>query len=194
LKEAEQLAIDSRAQWRRWLTRHHTRPTGIWLVTWKKASGGAHVPYGDIVEEALAFGWIDSKPRALDEQRTMLWLAPRKAGTGWSAPNKARIERMASLGMLHAAGIAKIDAAKRDGSWTRLDAVEQLVVPPDLATALKRRPPASKHFDAFPRSAKRAILEWIEQAKRTETRAKRIDETASLAQENKRANQWRPKS
>jgi uncharacterized protein YdeI (YjbR/CyaY-like superfamily) len=192
LKDAEQLEIDSRAQWRRWLTRHHTRTSGVWLVTWKKTSDGPHVPYDDIVEEALAFGWIDSKPRALDAQRTMLWLAPRKAGTGWSAPNKARIARMTAAGLMHAAGEAKIEAAKRDGSWTRLDAVERLVVPPDLAAALNRRPPATQNFEAFPRSVKRAILEWIEQAKRPETRARRVEETASLAQKNERANQWRP--
>jgi uncharacterized protein YdeI (YjbR/CyaY-like superfamily) len=194
LSTEEQVPIDSRAQWRRWLTRHHTRNTGIWLVTWKKASGGPHVAYDDIVEEALAFGWIDSKPRVLDDERTMLWLAPRKAGTGWSAPNKARIERMTAAGSMHAAGLAKIDAARGDGSWTKLDAVEQLVVPTDLAAALKRLPPAAKNFAAFPRSAKRGILEWIEQAKKPETRAKRIEQTTSLAQKNERANQWRPKT
>jgi uncharacterized protein YdeI (YjbR/CyaY-like superfamily) len=190
LKE-QQVEIRSRAQWRRWLTAHHTQDAGIWLVTWKKNSGGPNVPYEDIVEEALAFGWVDSKPRALDEQRTMLWLAPRKASAGWSAPNKARIARMTQAGLMHAAGLAKIEAAQRDGSWTKLDAVEQLVVPPDLAAALKRLPPAAKNFDAFPRSAKRGILEWIEQAKKPETRARRIDDTARLAQNNERANQWR---
>lgn len=153
-----------------------------------------HVPNNDVVEEALAFGWIDSKPRALDGERTMLWLAPRKAGTGWSALNKARIERMAAAGLMHAAGLAKIEAAQRDGSWTKLDAIERLVVPPDLAAALKKRPPAAKHFDAFPRSAKRGILEWIEQAKRAQTRAKRVEEAACLAQKNERANQWRAKT
>jgi uncharacterized protein YdeI (YjbR/CyaY-like superfamily) len=193
LKE-QQVEVKSRAQWRRWLATHHTQAEGIWLVTWKKASGGPHVTNDEIVEEALAFGWIDSKPRALDEQRTMLWLAPRKAGTGWSAPNKARIERMTAAGLLHAAGFAKIEAARRDGSWTKLDAVEQLSVPPDLATALNKLPPAAKHFDAFPRSAKRGILEWIEQAKRPQTRANRVEETATLAQHNQRANQWRPKT
>jgi uncharacterized protein YdeI (YjbR/CyaY-like superfamily) len=193
LKEL-QVEIKSRAQWRRWLISHHTQAEGIWLVTWKKNSGGAHVTNDEIVEEALAFGWIDSKPRALDEQRTMLWLAPRKARTGWSAPNKARIQRMTAAGRMHAAGLAKIEAAQRDGSWTKLDAVEQLSVPPDLAAALKKLPPAAKHFDAFPRSAKRGILEWIEQAKRAETRARRVEETATLARQNERANQWRPKT
>ena len=190
----QQVEVESRAQWRRWLMARHTQGDGIWLVTWKKTSGGPYVSYNDIVEEALAFGWIDSKPRALDDARTMLWLAPRKAGTGWSALNKARIERMTTAGLMAPAGQQKIEAAKQDGSWAKLDAVEQLVVPPDLAAALHKRPAAARNFDTFPRSAKRGILEWIEQAKRPETRAKRIEETASLAQKNERANQWTPKA
>jgi uncharacterized protein YdeI (YjbR/CyaY-like superfamily) len=194
LSAEEQLAIDSRAGWRRWLMRNHARSQGLWLVTWKKRSGGPHVPYDDVVEEALAFGWIDSKPRTLDEQRSMLWLAPRKAGTGWSAPNKARVARLVAAGLMHPAGHAKVEAARRDGSWTRLDAVEAGLVPPDLADALQRLPPAASNFAAFPRSARRGILEWIEQAKKPETRAGRIDETARLAQVQQRANQWQAKT
>jgi uncharacterized protein YdeI (YjbR/CyaY-like superfamily) len=182
--------IESRAQWRRWLGKHHARPDGLWLVTWKKTSGGPHVSYDEVVEEALAHGWIDSKSRALDAERSMLWLAPRKPRTGWSAPNKARVERLLAAKRMHPAGLAKIETAKEDGSWTKLDAVEQLTVPPDLAAALKRQPPAAAHFDSFPRSVKRGILEWIVQAKRPETRARRIDETARLARRNERANQW----
>jgi uncharacterized protein YdeI (YjbR/CyaY-like superfamily) len=194
LSAEEQLVIESRAAWRRWLARHHARADGLWLVTWKKRSGGPHVPYEDVVEEALAFGWIDSKARALDEQRSMLWLAPRKAGTGWSAPNKMRVARLVEVGLMHAAGRAKVEAAQRDGSWTKLDAVERGEVPPDLAAALQQRPPAAQHFEAFPRSARRGILEWIEQAKKPETRARRVEETARLAQHNQRANQWAPKT
>jgi uncharacterized protein YdeI (YjbR/CyaY-like superfamily) len=193
-EDAEQLQIDSRAQWRRWLAKHHARTEGLWLVTWKKASGGPYVSYDDVVEEAVAQGWIDSKSRALDGERSMLWLAPRKPRTGWSAPNKARVERLLAAKLMHAAGSAKIEAAQRDGSWEKLDAVEQLTVPSDLAAALKRQPPAAAHFDAFPRSIKRGILEWIVQAKKPETRARRIDDTARLAQRNERANQWARKN
>jgi uncharacterized protein YdeI (YjbR/CyaY-like superfamily) len=191
---AEQLQIESRSQWRRWLAKHHARTDGLWLVTWKKTSRGPHVSYDDVVEEAVAHGWIDSKSRALDGERSMLWLAPRKPRTGWSAPNKARVERLLAAKLMHAAGLAKIEAAQRDGSWAKLDAVEQLTVPPDLAAALKQHPPAAAHFDAFPRSVKRGILEWIVQAKKPETRARRIDDTARLAQRNERANQWARKT
>jgi uncharacterized protein YdeI (YjbR/CyaY-like superfamily) len=180
----------TRAQWRTWLKKHHTRDDGVWFISFKKAANQPTVSYDEAVEEALCFGWVDSKPRKLDEQRSMLWFAPRKAGSGWSAPNKARIAKMMAAGLMAPAGLAKIEAAKADGSWTALDAVEALHVPPDLAQALAKHPPASANFDAFPRSAKRGILEWISHAKRAETRVARIAQTAELAQRNERANQW----
>lgn len=179
----------SRKQWRDWLQGHHGRTEGIWLVVWKKASGQANLDYDAAVDEALCFGWIDSKPRSLDERRSMRWFAPRKPGTGWSRANKLRIERAIAGGGMTVAGMAKIDAAKRDGSWAKLDDVENLIIPPDLALALTRTR-GTAHFDAFPRTVKRSILEWIGQAKRPKTRAMRIDQTAVLAARNERANQW----
>jgi uncharacterized protein YdeI (YjbR/CyaY-like superfamily) len=179
------------AEWRAWLEEHHTQPQGVWLVSYKKATGKPAVTYDEAVEEALAWGWIDSKGNKLDDERTMLWFAPRKKGTGWSRPNKERIERLLADGRMTPAGLAKIEAAKQDGSWTALDAVEALEVPDDLAAALEGYPDARTHWEAFPRSAKRGILEWISNAKTAPTRAKRIEETARLAQNNERANQWR---
>ena len=123
----------------------------------------------------------------------MLWFAPRKPRTGWSRPNKERVGRLIAAGLMMPAGLAKIEAAKRDGSWTKLDSVEDLDVPPDLLTALTTLPDALARFTAFPRSVKRGILEWILNAKREETRAKRIAETATLAARNERANQWKPR-
>lgn len=181
----------SRAEWRAWLEQNYTRPEGVWLVTNKKASGKPQLSYDESVEEALCFGWIDSKGRKLDDERTMLWFAPRKARTGWSRPNKERIERMIAAGKMTEAGQAKIDAAKKDGSWTMLDAVEALEIPDDLASEFEQYDSARANFEAFPRSAKRGILEWIVQAKTAETRAKRVAETARLAEQNQRANQWR---
>ncbi len=184
---------DTLAGWRDWLAANHTRAEGVWLITYKKTAGKPTISYEESVEEALCFGWVDSKGSKLDDERTMLWFAPRKAGSGWSRPNKERVERLIAAGRMTPAGLAKIKAAQADGSWTLLDAVENLEVPDDLAAEFARYPDARAHFDAFPRSARRGILEWIVQAKRPETRAKRIAETARLAQENERANQWRPK-
>jgi uncharacterized protein YdeI (YjbR/CyaY-like superfamily) len=181
----------TRAEWRAWLLVHHARDEGVWLITYKKATGKPRVEYVDAVEEALCFGWVDSKPNKLDDERSILWFAPRKGGTGWSKPNKERVERMIAAGLMTPAGLAKVNAAMKDGTWTMLDAVEALEIPPDLVKALKSYKTAMANFDAFPRSAKRGILEWILQAKKPETRAKRVEETARLAAENIRANQWR---
>lgn len=181
----------SRAEWRAWLERHHARAEGVWFVGYKKATGKPRIEYGEAVEEALCFGWVDSNPGKLDAERSVLWFAPRKPGTGWSRANKERVERLIAAGLMAPAGLAKVEAAKADGSWAKLDAVEALEVPADLARALADRPPAAEHFGAFPRSVKRGILEWVAAARRPQTRAKRVEETARLAAENKRANQWR---
>lgn len=191
---ADAVQVDSRAGWRRWLSANHSRSTGIWLVTWRKDSGRSHLPYDAVVEEALCFGWIDSKPRKLDAARTMLWIAPRKPGSGWSRANKQRIERLLAAGRIAPPGLARIEAARRDGSWSKLDAVEDLVVPEDLAVALAALPPAAARFAEFPRSVRRGILEWIGNAKRAETRSARVRETAVLAARGERANQWRPRA
>jgi len=188
--KGEQVQVERCEEWREWLAENHEQSYGIWLVTFKKHCKEKYVSYDAVVEEALCFGWIDSLPRKLDEERTMLWMAPRKPGSGWSKLNKERIEKMIEAGRMTVAGLAKIEAAKQDGSWSLLDAIAALEIPPDLQTALHANPTAQQNFEAFPKSAKRGILEWIASAKRPETRAKRIEETARLAAENKRANQW----
>ena len=190
--EYEQVEITSRAQWRAWLTEHSGESPGIWLVTFKKAAGDRYVRYADVVEEALCFGWIDGQARKLDGERSQLLLTPRRKGSGWSRPNKERVGRLLAAGHIEPPGLAAIERAKADGSWTALDDIENLVEPDDLRAALDRDPEARWHWDAFPRSAKRGILEWIAAAKRPETREKRVAVTAESAARGVRANQWRP--
>jgi uncharacterized protein YdeI (YjbR/CyaY-like superfamily) len=192
LDTLERVEVTSRAQWRAWLKKHHTRTEGIWLVHWKKARPDKHIGYDAIVEEALCFGWIDSLPRKLDEERTMLYLSPRKPKSMWSKLNKERIVRMEAEGSMTLAGRAKIEAAQEDGSWNTLDAVDALVTPKELAAALARNKTARKHFEAFPQSARKMILYWIGSARTTATRDKRIGETVTLAAKNIRANQGKP--
>jgi uncharacterized protein YdeI (YjbR/CyaY-like superfamily) len=181
----------TRAEWRNWLEQHHTQQEGTWLISYKKSTGKPRVDYQEAVEEALCFGWIDSKGNKLDDKRSMLWMAPRKARTGWSKLNKTRIEKLMADGLMMPAGLAKVETAKQDGSWNALDGVEALEIPPDLKKAFVADETAKQYFDAFPRSAKRSILEWIASAKKPETRARRIEETVTLAAKNIRANQWR---
>lgn len=184
---AGQREFRSRDALRRWFEKNHASADPFWLVTWKKHAGGRYLPYDEIVDELLCFGWIDSRTRRLDEDRTMLYVSPRKPGSSWSGSNKRRIARLAKEGRLTPAGTACVDAAKKDGSWTFLDDVERLEVPPDLARALDGNPRARNHFDAFNASAKKIILHWIKTAKRDDTRAHRVSETVRLAAQNVRA-------
>jgi uncharacterized protein YdeI (YjbR/CyaY-like superfamily) len=184
MKDYPQVEIGSLEDWHDWLSRNADTSDSIWLIRWKKGEG-PYVPYDELVDEALCFGWIDSLPRRLDESRSMLLMSPRRPGSGWSTVNKGKIERLREAGRLTPRGIAIIEAAIQDGSWTRLDSAGALEVADDLAQALKHKG-ARKNFDTFPASARRGILEWIDQAKRPETRRQRIEATASAATEDRR--------
>lgn len=180
--------VTSREGWRAWLAENNGQPDGVWVVTHRKRPGAPHVPYGDIVDEALCFGWIDSLPRKLDDERTMVFVSPRRGGSAWSRVNKDRIARLSAEGRMAPAGLARIEAAKADGSWAALDDVETLVPPADLAAALAADPAAAACFAAFPPSSRRGILEWIAAARRPKTRAARIAETVARAAKNRKAN------
>ena len=180
--------ITDRKQWRAWLKKNHKQAEGIWLVSWKKHTPH-YVTYADTVEEALCFGWIDSISRKLDDDRRMQYFCPRKRRSVWSRPNKERIEKLIAAGSMTAAGLAKIEAAKADGSWGSLDAIENLVMPVDLKKALTRNKLAKDHFDAFPPSSRKIILYWIESAKTERTRIARIEKTVDLAEKGIRPDQ-----
>lgn len=139
------------------------------------------------MEEALCVGWVDSTGRNLDDERSIQWFAPRRARSAWARSNKERVERLMAAGLMQPAGLAAIEEAKRNGMWTLLDDVENLLVPDDLAAALAARPPGRETWDAFPRSARRAMLEWVVQARRPETRADRIARIAEGASRGERA-------
>jgi uncharacterized protein YdeI (YjbR/CyaY-like superfamily) len=178
----------NRQEWRDWLLHHYRTAAGVWLIYYKKQSGRPYVAYDDAVEEALCFGWIDSRSNALDDERYLQLFTPRKPRSPWSRPNKQRVERLIEQGLMTPAGYALIEAAQRDGSWNMYDAVEDLVMPNDLREALAANDLARLNFDMFSNSSKRNILWWIASAKRPETRHKRIEETVRLAAENIKAH------
>lgn len=165
-----------RAAWRAWLAANHASATGAWAVTYRRTSGRPVVSYDDLVEEALCFGWIDSRPGKLDEARTMLRFTPRKRGSVWSRPNKERVARLIADGRMTPAGLRVIEAARADGSWDALNQIDELLVPPDLAAALATDPSAARGFEAMSASMKKPILFWVASAKRPETRVRRIAE------------------
>jgi uncharacterized protein YdeI (YjbR/CyaY-like superfamily) len=190
--DPEIVAPADRASWRAWLAVHHERPRGVWLLIRKKGSSAPGISYEDAAQEALCFGWIDGQANRHDDDHFRVWLAPRKPNSVWSVVNKRRVADLAARGLIEPAGQAVIDRAKANGSWDALNASDALEVPDDLADALDASPPARANFDAFPPSTRKQILAWIGSAKRPETRAKRVAQTAELAARNIRANQPRP--
>jgi uncharacterized protein YdeI (YjbR/CyaY-like superfamily) len=185
------LEITSLAELDAWLETNGATAGSIWLVTWKKHHPDRHVPYCDVVDVALCHGFVDSLPRKLDDDRSMLRLSPRNPKSAWSKVNRDKVERLKADGRMRPAGLAAVAAAKANGQWEALTSVDALEPPDDLVAAFALHPGAAAAFAGFPKSARRGILEWIVQAKTPATRAKRITETARLAGEGKRANQWR---
>jgi len=117
LDDAPHVQADDRAAWRAWLSANHAMSGGAWLVTWKPASGRGSLDYEGAVEEALCFGWVDSKSRSVDDERTSLYFTPRKSKSAWSESNVARVERLEAAGLMEAAGRRVVEEAKRLGTW-----------------------------------------------------------------------------
>jgi len=174
-------AGDRRA-WRRWLEQNHAIAKGAWVVRPRRA-GGSGLDYDALVEEALCFGWIDSREQPVDDERIIQLVTPRKPGSSWARSNKEQVARLT----LAEAGRRVVEVAKADGSWSRYDSAEALELPGDLVAALASNAAAAEQFDGFSDAAKRNILRWLIDAKRDETRAKRIAETVRLAAKGERA-------
>jgi uncharacterized protein YdeI (YjbR/CyaY-like superfamily) len=113
----ETIELEDRADWRRWLQRNHASAPGVWLVTWKKATGRPRVDYDAAVEEGLCYGWVDSKSRSVDDERTSLFFTPRKPRSAWSDSNVARVERLQKAGLMRRAGLRAVEEAKAAGTW-----------------------------------------------------------------------------
>lgn len=177
----------SRAEWRDWLAENYDKLDGVWFVYFKKSANKPRVSYDEAVEEALCFGWIDSLPRKFDEERSKLLFTPRKPKSVWSKLNKERIEKLIENGSMTEIGLKKIEAAKKDGSWDALNASDNLEIGEDLQKAFLENKAAEEKFNAFPASVKKAILQWLNSAKREETRKARIEKTISMAAKNRRA-------
>lgn len=176
----------TRKAWRTWLVKNHLNSPGVWLIYYKKSSGKAKMVYNDAVEEALCFGWIDSTLRPLDEERFMQRFTPRKPKSGWSGLNKKRIEKMTAAALMTNAGLEKIEAAKKDGSWESLDHIDAIQLPGDFEKALSKNKKAKTHFDNFPQFSKKQFLYHINQAKTEATRKQRITLCVKMAAANKK--------
>lgn len=178
----KQLLVSSRARWRRWLAAHHDRELrGIWLVFHKRGSGKPSLDYEDAVEEALCYGWIDSVVKRINDASYCRKFTPRHDRSNWSPTNRRRAEKVIREGRMTAIGLAKIDAARRLGTWERdVRPAINSHAPSELSRALSRNRKARERFEGLAPSCQRRFIGWIVAAKKPETRARRVRESLAL--------------
>jgi uncharacterized protein YdeI (YjbR/CyaY-like superfamily) len=182
--ENEAFDPQDRAAWRAWLEENHAASPGSWVVVSNKQSSASGLALEDAVEEAICFGWIDSRLHPLDGERFKLWFSRRKPTSIWSQNNRNRVAMLEDKGLMMPAGLEAVKIAQENGAWTSLVPIDNLEIPADLEEALAANAEAGLNFDAFADSRKKMILHWIDTAKRQETRAKRIKETVDRAAKN----------
>jgi uncharacterized protein YdeI (YjbR/CyaY-like superfamily) len=193
IDESNSFFAKSRSDWRNWLEQNHKSQKSVWLVISRKNSKTLSITYEEAVEEALCFGWIDSRANRKDAESFYLFFAKRNPKSYWSQSNRVRAEKLILQGLMTKAGQEMIDLAKKTGTWTAIEKIEKLEIPDDLQRIFDQNKKALENFQVFPASSKQVILYWIQEAKRPETRQKRIQETVALAEKNIRVNEFRQK-
>ncbi len=171
----------SAAAWEAWLEEHHADADGIWVKFAKKASGIETVVYKEAVHEALRYGWIDGHTKRVDDDWYIQRFTPRRARSRWSKINCAKAEALIASGAMQPAGLAEVERAKADGRWdAAYDAPATATVPDDLRAALDREPAASELFERLDSTNRYAILHRLQEAKKPETRARRIEKFVAM--------------
>jgi uncharacterized protein YdeI (YjbR/CyaY-like superfamily) len=166
-------------RWRAWLARHHATEAEVWLIFHKRHTGVASIDYGDALDEALCFGWVDSLVKRLDERRYARKFTPRRPESRWSSANRKRYAKLEAEGRLQPPGIARPPTGRSHGPRPpRLEMPSEL--PEYIQTALRKRPRALRNFEALAPEQQRRYFAWIESAKREETKVRRLQEAIRL--------------
>jgi uncharacterized protein YdeI (YjbR/CyaY-like superfamily) len=183
-----ELYVRSRDEWRKWLEENHSKAQGIWLIYYKKISGKPRIPYNDAVEEALCFGWIDSKIKRVNDDYYIQWFTPRRPGSRWSKINMSKVQKLIKEGRMKPEGLSAFNGADKKTDVT-YDTKSELtmVIPDDLMNALKNNPAACNNFINFPPSSRNLYVFWLNDAKRAETRIGRIAKIVDRSEKNIKA-------
>ncbi len=186
MRLTETLYVTTRNEWRQWLKKNHNTKKEVWLIYYKKHTGKKRIPYDEAVEEALCFGWIDSTVRRIDDEKYAQKYTPRRAGSAWSKLNIKRAKAMIQQGRMAKAGLVlfKEIEKNRKESARELAAKKKFDVPADLKKALAKNKEALKNFNDFAPSYKKLYVWWVLDAKKKETREKRIKRVVSRAAQN----------
>ncbi|MCJ7570810.1 MAG: YdeI/OmpD-associated family protein [Candidatus Thermoplasmatota archaeon] len=185
IESANALLFKNRNEWRFWLEKNHMISDEVRLIHYKKSLGKKSLNHFDAVEEALCFGWIDSKLKKIDEEKFILKYTPRKSKSVWSKINKKNAEKMISLGKMTNAGFDKIEEAKKQGFWdTAYTNLVKERLPSDLKKALIVNKTTWNNFQNFANSYRNMYIGWIKNAKTKETRKKRISKVVKNSYDN----------
>lgn len=171
-------------EWREWLHDNHLDSAGVELIFYRVDSEFQSMRWEEAVQVAICYGWIDSTVRKIDENTRKQTFTPRKDKSVWSKLNKTYIEKLIAEDLMHESGLAKIEMAKQNGSWSSLDAVENHEIPEDLQSAFDNNPLALDNYFNFSPSYRKSYLYWLNQAKREDSRKKRIEEIIKLCIQN----------
>lgn len=182
------LFFKDRAQWRKWLRLHHDKASEVWILTYKVKTGKKCLRYPEALEEALCYGWIDSRMRRVDDERHMLRFAPRRLDSIWSLVNRRLAERLIKEGRMTTFGLRKVEAAKANGNWDRaLSPSKPPRIPKALKESLVRDELAWKNFQSLAKSYRTGFIYWVMTAKTDQTRSKRIEQVVRSARMNKKS-------
>ena len=190
-KELELFYPKNQAEWRKWLMENHQSENSVWLLFYKKKSKIPSLTWSQAVDEALCFGWIDSVKKTVDADSYKQYFSKRKAKSTWSKINKDKVDQLLKDGQMMQAGLKSVEVAKENGSWTYLDVIDQLIIPDDLEQAFEKHPNSKSFFLSLSKSVRKGILYWVLDAKRPETRQKRIQEIAEQASQNLKPKPFR---
>lgn len=184
----KKLYFQTREEWRAWLSENHASENEVWLVYYKKGTGKPSMKYGESVEEAICFGWVDSIIKKIDEERYVRKFTPRREDSAWSESNKKRAEKMIKQDLMTEHGLRLVDTAKVSGKWDEKTKRPELTskMSPEFRRALDENPKAKQAYGSMPRSHQKEYLGWIETTKRPETRQRRIAESIRLLEKNEK--------
>lgn len=187
MKPENSLYVTNRKDWRAWLRKNHNKKKEIWLIYYKKHTNKPRIPYDDAVEEALCYGWVDSTAKRIDEERFMQRYTPRNKNSLWSEINKKRAEKMMKLRKMTKIGTEKIKIAKKNGKWDNAyTSKKKLDLPPDLKKALIKNK-AFENFNNLANTYQNMYISWVIDAKKKETRLRRIKIVVERSLINKKA-------
>ena len=189
MAEKEEIYFKTAAKWREWLHENHGNCSGAYLIFYQVKHQAESMRWEDAVKVALCYGWIDSTVKSLGNGKRRQYFCPRKPKSTWSKINKNYIKELQKEGLLHESGKKSIAIAKENGSWTALDDVENGVIPKDLQRAFDKLPKAFENYQNFSWTYRKRYLYWLNQAKRPETRAKRIAEIVRLCAANQKSRE-----